>query len=89
MNIGTLLTRHALYRPDHPAFAFGDARLTHRDLDATVYRLCHAVLGAGLGKGDKFAKFQRLADPVLMEGFPRNIAGTTLKREPRSRCLAG
>ena len=55
MNIGTLLSRHALYRPDHLAFVFGDARLTYRDFNAYVNRLSRAVLGAGLKKGDKFA----------------------------------
>jgi acyl-CoA synthetase (AMP-forming)/AMP-acid ligase II len=55
MNIGTLVTRHARYRPDHLAFVFADARLTYRDFNATVNRLCHAILGAGLKKGDKFA----------------------------------
>ena len=55
MNIGTLVTRHARYRPDHLAFVFEDARLTYRDFNATVNRLCHAILGAGLEKGDKFA----------------------------------
>ncbi len=55
MNIGTLLARHARYRPGHLALVFEGRRLTYRDFNATVNRLCHALLGAGLGKGDKFA----------------------------------
>ena len=43
MNIGTLVTRHARYRPDHLAFVFEDARLTYRDFNATVNRLCHHI----------------------------------------------
>ncbi len=31
------------------------------------------------------AKFQRISDVILMESFPRNIAGKTLKRELRER----
>ena len=29
------------------------------------------------------AKFQRIHDVVIMEDFPRNVAGKTLKREMR------
>ena len=55
MNIGTLLTRHARYRPDQLAFVFGDKRLTYRSMNATVNRLAHALLAKGLRKGDKLA----------------------------------
>ncbi len=33
------------------------------------------------------AKYQRLADVLVMDSFPRNIAGKTLKREIRTRYL--
>jgi acyl-CoA synthetase (AMP-forming)/AMP-acid ligase II len=33
------------------------------------------------------AKYQRIADAVLLEAFPRNIAGKTLKHELRARYL--
>ena len=33
------------------------------------------------------AKFQRLADAIILEEFPRNVAGKTLKREIRERYL--
>ncbi|HBH03334.1 MAG: AMP-dependent synthetase [Candidatus Rokubacteria bacterium RBG_16_73_20] len=55
MNIGTLLPRHARYRPDHPAVVFEDQRLTFRRFNARVNRLANALLGAGLAKGDKLA----------------------------------
>src|SRR6266498_3817473 len=55
MNIGALLSRHARYRPDHPAVVFGDHRLTFRQLNARVNRLANALLAAGLAKGDKVA----------------------------------
>jgi acyl-CoA synthetase (AMP-forming)/AMP-acid ligase II len=55
MEIGTLLTRHARYRPDHLAFTFGDERLSYRTMNARVNALANAVLGRGLAKGDKFA----------------------------------
>jgi len=31
------------------------------------------------------AKFQRLSEVILMDDFPRNVAGKTLKREMRRR----
>jgi acyl-CoA synthetase (AMP-forming)/AMP-acid ligase II len=55
MNIGMLLTRHARFRGDHLALVVGDRRLTYRHLNAAVNRLANALIGAGLGKGDKFA----------------------------------
>ena len=55
MNIGTLLPRHARYRPEHLALVVGDERLTFRQLDARVNRLANALLAEGLRKGDKLA----------------------------------
>ena len=55
MNIGALLPRHARYRPDHLAVVFEDHRLTFRQFNARVNRLAHALLAAGLAKGDKVA----------------------------------
>jgi acyl-CoA synthetase (AMP-forming)/AMP-acid ligase II len=55
MNIGTLLPRHARYRPDHLALVFASHRLTFRDFNARVNRLANALLAAGLRKGDMFA----------------------------------
>src|SRR6266511_2917775 len=55
MNIGALLPRHARYRPDHLALVFEDHRLTFRQFNARVNRLAHALLAAGLTKGDKVA----------------------------------
>ncbi len=35
------------------------------------------------------AKFQRLSDVFILDDFPRNVAGKTLKRELRERFKAG
>ncbi len=35
------------------------------------------------------AKFQRLTDLIVLDDFPRNVAGKTLKREIRARYLGG
>jgi len=55
MNIGSLLTRHARYRPDHLCLVFGDRRLTYREFNGAVNRLAHALIAAGLEKGDRVA----------------------------------
>ena len=55
MSIGTLLPRHAHYRPDHLALIFEDQRLSFRQFNARVNRLANGLLAAGLAKGDKLA----------------------------------
>ena len=55
MNIGSLFSRHAKYRPDHLAVVFGDQRLTHKEFNRSINRLANALLDAGIRKGDKIA----------------------------------
>jgi acyl-CoA synthetase (AMP-forming)/AMP-acid ligase II len=55
MNIGTLFSRHAKYRPNHPAVVFGDQRLTWMEFNQSINRLANALLGLGIRKGDKIA----------------------------------
>jgi long-chain acyl-CoA synthetase len=55
MNIGSLLPRHALYRPDHTAIVFKDSRFTFREFNRRVNRLANALLDLGVSKGDKLA----------------------------------
>ena len=55
MNIGTLLPRHARYRPDHLALVVGENRLSYRAFNARVNRLANALLGSGVCKGEKIA----------------------------------
>jgi acyl-CoA synthetase (AMP-forming)/AMP-acid ligase II len=55
MNIGSLFSRHARYRPDHLAFVFEDLRLTWRELNQNINRLANALLDLGIQKGDKVA----------------------------------
>jgi long-chain acyl-CoA synthetase len=55
MDIGSLLLRHARYRPDHLAVVFGEHRLTFRRFNARVNRLANGLLARGLAKGDKVA----------------------------------
>ncbi len=55
MNIGSLIRRHARYRPQHLAVVFEGERLDWAALNARSNRLANALLAAGLGKGDKIA----------------------------------
>jgi len=55
MNIGSLFTRHARYRPDHLAFVFEQQRLTWSELNRSINRLANALLALGVQKGDKVA----------------------------------
>lgn len=55
MNIGSLLTRHAHYRPDHTAVVFRKDRYSFREFNRRVNRLANALLNQGVRKGDKVA----------------------------------
>ncbi len=55
MHLGSLLTRHARYRPDHPALVCAGERLTFAELDRRVNRIANALLAAGLTRGERVA----------------------------------
>jgi acyl-CoA synthetase (AMP-forming)/AMP-acid ligase II len=55
MSLGTLLRRHARYRPDHTALVFGHVELTWRQLDDRVDHVIAGLHELGLQKGDRIA----------------------------------
>jgi acyl-CoA synthetase (AMP-forming)/AMP-acid ligase II len=55
INIGMLLTRNALCRPDHIGIVFEEKRLTFREFNQNVNRIANALRGLGIDKGDKIA----------------------------------
>jgi acyl-CoA synthetase (AMP-forming)/AMP-acid ligase II len=55
MNVGSLIARHAHYRPHHTGVVFEDQRLSFLDLNQRVNRLANALLNLGVKKGDKVA----------------------------------
>lgn len=55
MDIGTLLSGHARYRPDRTAIVNGDLRLSYAELNARVGALAGALVRAGVGKGLRVA----------------------------------
>ncbi len=52
MNIGSLPTRHARYRPNHLGFVFADQRLDWKLFNRKVNQLSNAMLAQELKKGD-------------------------------------
>jgi len=55
VNIGTLLRRHAQYRPQQTAVIFEDQHYTYREFNERVNRLANALYNMGLRKGHKIA----------------------------------
>ncbi|MFO7666429.1 MAG: class I adenylate-forming enzyme family protein [Desulfobacterales bacterium] len=55
MKLGTLLTRHARFRPDHTAIIFQNSRLTYSEFNRSVNRLSNVFRCHGIRKGDKIA----------------------------------
>ena len=55
MNIGSLLTRQARYRPEKLALVFEKNRLTYREYNQNINRVANAMLDMGIKKGDKIA----------------------------------
>jgi long-chain acyl-CoA synthetase len=55
MNIGTLIPRHARYRPNHTAIVFGGERLSYSGFSKRVNRLGRTLASAGIGKDQKIA----------------------------------
>ena len=55
MNLGTLIPRHARFRPEHTAIVFEETRLTYAQFHRSVNRLATALLNLGIRKGHKVA----------------------------------
>ena len=55
LELATLISRHARYRPDAAAVVFGRERLTYAQFGARVARSANMLRSLGIGKGDKVA----------------------------------
>ena len=53
--IPDLIANHARFQPSKEAVICGDVRRSWGDFDANVSRIAHALLGAGLSRGDRVA----------------------------------
>ncbi|KMY68049.1 acyl-CoA synthetase [Desulfocarbo indianensis] len=61
----TFLKRSAQVYPDKEAVIYGDKRCTYAQFQQRVYRLANALLGLGIGKGDKVAFICPNTPPML------------------------
>jgi len=66
MNIGALLPRHARFRADHPCFVMDGESLTYRQFNRAVNKLAHALLSAGVKKGEKCAAILSNSPELMM-----------------------
>jgi acyl-CoA synthetase (AMP-forming)/AMP-acid ligase II len=55
LELATLISRHARFRPGATAVVFGDERLTYAQFGARVARAANLLRSLGIGKGDKVA----------------------------------
>ena len=55
MNVGSLIARHAQYRPHHTGVVFENQRLSFWEFNRRINRLANALLNLGVRKGDKVA----------------------------------
>jgi acyl-CoA synthetase (AMP-forming)/AMP-acid ligase II len=55
MHIGSLITRHARYRPQHTAVVFEGQRFCYAEFNRRVNRLANAMQQRGIGKGQRVA----------------------------------
>lgn len=55
MNLGTVFSRHARYRPNHTAVVFGDQRITYSELNRNINKLSNVMISLGISKGAKIA----------------------------------
>ncbi len=55
LELASLISRHARYRPEATAVVFGGQRLTYRQFSERVARVGNALRSLGLGPGDKIA----------------------------------
>lgn len=87
MNIGTLVPRHARVRPHHLAFVFGEHRFTYAQFAGRVNQVANALLGMGIGKGDKIATI--LPNSVALVELYWAVAQTGIVIVPLSPMLRG
>ncbi len=55
MNLSSLPSRHARFRPHHTAVIFKERRFSFREFNSRINRLANALLGLGIIKGDKIS----------------------------------
>jgi len=87
VNLGTLIARHAQYRPQHTAIVFEETRLTYAQFNKRLNKLANALLNMGLKKGDKIATI--LPNSLEMLDVLWTVARTGMVLVPLSPMLRG
>lgn len=87
MPLNALLARHARYHPDKVAVVFAEHRVTFRDLNRRVNRLCNALASLGVAKGDKVATI--LGNSLELLEIYQAVAKTGIVVVPLSPLLRG
>lgn len=75
MILGTSLSYTAALYPDRPAIVFEGRSWTHAELRTRVRKLANALLGLGLGKGDRVAVLGRNSHRYLEVSFALALDG--------------
>jgi long-chain acyl-CoA synthetase len=78
LELSTLLSHNARYRPDKLAVVFEDQRLTWRDFYARVARVGNMLRSLGLGRGDKIATAATNSLELLETFWAAPTIGATL-----------
>lgn len=74
----TFLNRSAAVYPDKIAVVYGDLRCSYRQFQARVHRLANALLGRGIGHGDKVVFICPNTPPLLEAHFAIPMIGAVL-----------
>ena len=87
MTLNTLLHRHGVYRPDHPALVFENETITWSELDHRTDRVVNALHEMGLTKGDRIATI--LANSIEVIEIYQAVARAGFVAVPLSPLLRG
>jgi acyl-CoA synthetase (AMP-forming)/AMP-acid ligase II len=90
-DIEEIVVQHPAVR-EAAVFGIPDDRWGETPVAAVILTSAGAVTAEALKNwiNDQVeAKFQRVSQVMIMDGFPRNVAGKTLKREMREKFWAG
>ncbi|MEO8656375.1 MAG: AMP-binding protein, partial [Ramlibacter sp.] len=78
LELATLISHHARYRPDATAVVFEDKRLSYRQFAARVAQVGNMLRSLGLGRGDKIATVSTNSLQLLEAYWAIPTIGATL-----------
>jgi acyl-CoA synthetase (AMP-forming)/AMP-acid ligase II len=78
MNIGTLLSKVARRKPEHPAIVYGSRTISYGSFNSRVNALANALYDMGIGQGDNLALLQYNCPEMLESMYACFKAGCGL-----------